>query len=137
MNGTFPPERINRAVRYSTRGRRRQQSSRRMKVIAGLYILQAVIVAGTMSTARRLASTGGGIQADEQLRRHLSAMRSDAGEALVVLAGWAGACVPVLLGLAFCLTEFRKGGNRSLGARGVVAGVGILLLSIFWPLAIR
>jgi hypothetical protein len=127
------PMTITRGIRVSTRGLRRRQSERRMKVVAGLYLIQIVITAGSINTAKRLAASGHFIAPDEQLRQQLHAVAADPAVAAVSLAGALGYCLPVLIGLLFCLAEFRQGGNRAAGTRGILAGLAVAAFSIFWP----
>lgn len=130
------PVTITRGVRVSTRGLRRRQCERRMKVVAGLYLIQLVITAGTIHTAKRLASTGHFASPEDQLRQQLNAGASDLSVATMSLAGSAGYCLPVLIGLLFCAAEFRQGGNRAAGWRGILAGLAVAAFALFWPLVL-
>jgi hypothetical protein len=125
---------ISRGVRYSTRGRRRRETSRRMKLVAALYVLQLIVVAGSVRSDQRIRDQVGTISAETRLHSQLETMANKAGEVPVILAEWAGFCIAAVIGILFCAAEFRRGGNRTLGTRGIIAGLAVAALSIFWPL---
>jgi hypothetical protein len=100
-----------------------------------LYVFQILAVCGGYLMDRRiLTNSYGALSQKSKLLNDIGEMAASMDDFIIVFAGWFGSCFLAAIGVLTYITYLRKNEDRQMALRGILSGICICLISIFWPL---